>query len=562
MDCRWIFPTASREQEARQLAREMSIPLFVARLLVGKGFSCLESAEPFLNPRLRSLRDPFELEGMDAVVNRIDAALRGKESIVLYGDYDVDGVASLALLARILRAYGGNVSCFLPVRIEEGYGLSDAGIERCFEEYSPKLLIAVDCGTNAVRQIAEARRRGADVLVLDHHEPEGERPEYTAIVNPKLQGAYEYLCSAGVAFKVCHALLKRSPAPGIDLREYLDFVALATLADLVSLVDENRTLVRSGLAQMGVTRWCGLSALMEVSGVRPPVRGSDVGFRLGPRINAAGRLANALQALQLLLTDDVSEARRIAASLDAQNRERQAVERGVAMDAERWVDENMRDGIPSSIVVGGRDWHQGVVGIVASRLCRRWHRPTLVVGFGPDGRGKGSGRSIEGFSLIKALGRCGDMLDAFGGHEMAAGLSVQEDRFDDFRAAFTSTSDELTDPEMLVARIHLDAEVSLDEVDYSFLEAQEMLEPFGMANAQPLLVARAVAPIAEPRILKEKHLRFEFAADRRRVSAIYFNGAQKDLPRPPWDLAFRIERNEYNGSVNAQIHVVAIRSAA
>jgi single-stranded-DNA-specific exonuclease len=351
------------------------------------------------------------------------------------------------------------------------------------------------------------------------------------------------------------------PLPGFDLREMLDLVALATICDLVPLVGENRILVRAGLEQMTRSRWPGIAALLRVSSVMPPVRASDIGFRLGPRINAAGRLGTAQAALQLLLTNDPAEATRLAASLDAQNRERQAVERQVAIEVERWVESNFDATQHATIVAGSRDWHQGVLGIVASRVMRRHHRPTLVVGFDESGHGKGSGRSIEGLSLVDALRRCEAHLGNFGGHEMAAGLNVHEEAFDAFREAFEVATRALVTDEMLVPRLHLDAEVSLDGFGEDLLEAQRLLEPFGNGNRQPMLFVRGVRPAAEPRVLKEKHLRLSFAAGRP-LNAIFFNGAEQPLPRPPWDVAFHLERNEYNGRVEAQMQVVAIRSAA
>jgi single-stranded-DNA-specific exonuclease len=380
-------------------------------------------------------------------------------------------------------------------------------------------------------------------------------------VNPKLDGDFAYLCSVGIAFKTAHALLKAVPLPGFDLREMLDLVALATICDLVPLVGENRILVRAGLEQMTRSRWPGIAALLRVSSVMPPVRASDIGFRLGPRINAAGRLGTAQAALQLLLTNDPAEATRLAASLDAQNRERQAVERQVAVEVERWVESNFDATQHATIVAGSRDWHQGVLGIVASRIMRRHHRPTLVVGFDETGHGKGSGRSIEGLSLVDALRRCEAHLGNFGGHEMAAGLNVHEDAFSAFREAFETATRALVTDDMLVPRLRLDAEVSLDGFGEDLLEAQRLLEPFGNGNRQPMLFVRGVRPVTEPRVLKEKHLRLSFAASRP-LSAIFFNGAEQPLPRPPWDVAFHLERNEYNGRVEAQMQVVAIRSAA
>jgi len=561
MQAMWITPETSEDRVSQQIARDFALPQCLAEILVRRGFDTL-GASSFLDPRLKDLSAPELLPGISEAVDRLNVALRRKEKIVLYGDYDVDGVASLALLWRILRGCGAEVECFLPLRAEEGYGLSEAGLNRCLEDHSPKLLIAVDCGTNSVKEISWLRDQGVDVLVLDHHEPSGTRPPAVAVVNPKLGKTFHYLCSAGVVFKLAHALLKLSPQPGVDLKDYLDLVALATVADMVPLVEENRILVRRGLRQMGSSRWLGLHALMEVSAVNGTPRGGDIGFRLGPRINASGRLGTAQESLRLLTTDDAAEARRIAASLENQNRERQTVERAVTAQAEAWVDGSFDAKQHASIVAGSRDWHQGVVGIVAARLMRRYHRPTIVVGFDDSGNGKGSGRSIEGFSLVEALGRCASLLERFGGHEMAAGVSLREERFADFRDAFEASARAASNAQMLTPRIRLDACVELHELGHEFLDAQERLEPFGLGNLQPSLWCRAVHPISPPRILKEKHFRLEFAHGRSRITAMFFNAAENPLPRPPWDIAFRLERNEFNGRNEPQIHVIAIRSAA
>lgn len=558
----WILPVAADAGAVRGLARAHGLPLFVADLLFAAGLREAESIDRFLQPRLRVLSDPNLLPGMPAAVARLDQALRAKQRIVLYGDYDVDGVASLALLHRVLSAYGAQVECFLPLRAGEGYGLSQAGLDRCVERHRPELLIAVDCGTNSVAEIAGLRARGIDVIVLDHHEPAATLPDCAALVNPKLgAGEFAYLCSVGVAFKTAHALLKASPLRGFDLRDLLDLVALATICDLVPLAGENRTLVRAGLERMSRTRWPGLAALIAVSGVSSPIRATDLGYRLGPRINAAGRLGTAREALQLLLTDDPAEATRIAASLDAQNRERQAVERAVSLEVESWLAAHFDPARDAAIVAGARDWHQGVLGIVASRVMRRHHRPTLIVGFDETGQGKGSGRSIEGLSLVEALRRCEAHLGKFGGHEMAAGLNVHEDAFEDFRGAFAAAARDLVTDEMLVPRLRLHAEVALADFGEDLLAAQQMLEPFGQGNVQPLLLARRISPAAEPRVLKEKHLRIVFPG-RRPVTAIFFHGAEQPLPRPPWDVAFHLERNDYQGRVETQMQIVAIRAAA
>lgn len=562
MQQRWIFPAAVDSRLARSLSSEFGVPTFVAEFLARKSLSDSEAASAFLQPKLGSLSDPNLLPQMPQAIARIERALRDKESIILYGDYDVDGVAALTVMHRVLNAFGARVACFLPLRSEEGYGLSQAGVERCLAEHRPSLLIAIDCGTNSCNEIARMRDLGIDVVILDHHEPGSDLPVCAALVNPKIgDGAFSYLCSAGIAFKTTHALLKAHPLPDFRLKELLDVIALATLCDLVPLVGENRILVRHGLKQMAVTRWPGLAALMSIAGVRPPVRASDAGFRLGPRINASGRLGTAWDSLQLLLTNDPAEATRLAALLDANNRERQSVERAVTQDVESWLLANYDATRHTAIVAGARDWHTGVLGIVASRVMRRHHRPALIVGFDAKGSGRGSGRSIEGLSLVEALGKCSGLLDQFGGHEMAAGVTLQESQFGAFRDAFDTAARTMIQAEMLIPRLRLDAEIQLDAFDEGFLDAQIMLEPFGNSNPQPILYARRVTPTAEPRILKEKHLRLDFNTGRNRIQGIYFNGAEHPLPRPPWDIAFHLERNEFNGRSVPQLQIVAIRAA-
>ena len=458
------------------------------------GLETTTRPQSFLEPRLRQLEDPFLLPEMERAVDRLRRAIELGEGIVLYGDYDVDGVASLALLQRILTVFGARVSCFLPLRAEEGYGLSPSGVERCFAEYSPELLIAVDCGTNSAREVAIIRKRGADVIVLDHHEVSGEKPDCVALVNPKADGRFQYLCSAGVAFKVVHALLKQWPNANIDLKDYLDIVALATLADLVPLVGENRILVHRGLQQMARTRWPGLAALMTISNVRAPVRGSDVGFRLGPRINASGRLGTALESLRLLLCNDIREATQVADSLDRQNRARQSVERELILEVERWVEEYYDAASHASIVAGRREWHHGVLGIVAARIMRRHHRPTLLVGFDEGGLGKGSGRSIEGLSLVEALRQCAVPLGKIrrtrdGGwrHHSAGSVRRFPARIRNFHARTRQRGDPHAQAAARCGTVH-GRRLALAARNAG------TVEPYGMGNSQPVFAARTVTP--------------------------------------------------------------------
>lgn len=563
MQRRWILPTLPDEILTRRLAVELGISNVVAALLTSRGFSTPDEASLFLDPRLAALRPPEEISGISKAAARLLEAIEAKERITLYGDYDVDGISSLTILCRFLRQAGGVVKCFIPNRAVEGYGLSTPGITRCLRETTPNLVVAVDCGTNSRTEAEQLRKAGCDLIILDHHEPEAETaaPFCNALVNPKLGAEFHYLCSAGVVFKLCHAIQKARPIAKIDLRDYLDLVAVGTVADIVPLVGENRILVRAGLRQLGRSRWAGLQALLHVSGAVAPYDPSDVGFRIGPRINAAGRLGSAMEALSLLLTDDANEATRIAAQLDQQNRERQTVERDVTLQAEEWVEANFDPKRHATIVAGERDWHQGVVGIVASRIARRWHRPTLIVGFDENGMGKGSGRSIEGLPLVEALGRCSSLLDAFGGHDMAAGLSLQESRLGELRECFEKTTREMISEEDLIPRLKLDAELDLSLADEEWLDTQDRLAPFGTSNSQPVFISRGVTPSSPPRVLKEKHLRLELRSSGRLRNAIWFNAALNDLPHAPWDVAYTVNRNTWQGRDEAQVQIVAIRSA-
>ena len=535
----------------------------VARLLFRKGFNTVDEVQAFLQPRLKSLSDPFSLPNMKAAVTRILAALDRRERIVLFGDYDVDGVTSLALLAETLRAYGAIPDLFLPLRMEEGYGLSHDSVQRCIQQFHPQLLIALDCGTSSGAEIVDLRKRGVEVIVLDHHEPKSALPECVAVVNPKVDSGspLHYLCSVGIVFKLCHALLKTRPID-FDLKSKLDLVALGTVADIVPLRGENRTLVQRGAIEIARSTRPGLKKLIEVSGVRPPIFTEDIGYRLGPRLNAAGRLSTAEKSLRLLLTRDETEATELAAFLDKQNRARQEVEKRIFAAAEDKIAKEFDPSRDAAIVVFERDWHPGVLGIVASRIAHKYHRPAIVIGLDENGVGKGSGRSIEGLNLVQTLSRCADKIDKYGGHEMAAGLTVQEKNLDLFAKQFHQVTRDLLSEEDLQPRLRLDHEISFAELNFDFLGWHEMLQPFGNGNPQPLFLARGVESVAVPRIVGEKHLQLRLRQHNYHQRAIFFGAAAGALPKQPWDIAFRIRPDEYEGETRLEIRVEAVREAA
>lgn len=560
---KWILEPKPDEELVREFSKAFSLSPKVVELAIQRGYSDQERLEKFLYPRLKDLGDPFSLPGVEEAVARILDAADAEETVILYGDYDVDGVSSIALLDSVLRAYGIKTHCFLPTRLEEGYGLSLKGIENCLGSTQASLLVAADCGTNSREESIYLREKGVDLIVLDHHEPSSEgMAECLALVNPKLGKDFHYLCTAGVVFKVSHALLKERPIPGFDLKNYLDFVALGTIADIVPLEGENRIYARRGLSQLDRTLHPGLAALKQVAGVTSPAKSNDVGFKLGPRINAAGRLDTAEASLRLLLSQQEDEAMELAKTLDLQNRERQDLEQKTREEAEQMILEMSPEERKHSIVVGARGWHPGVVGIVASRISKQYYRPAFIVAINEEGLGKGSGRSVPGISLVHALEASSEVIEAGGGHEMAAGVSVREEQLESFRHSFAEDVEKQAESDTLTPKLKIDTEITFGELSLDLLDSYELLRPFGAGNPQPLFMASAVRVTEAPRVIKEKHLKFRFEQNGVQQDGIYFNSADLDLPRPPWDIAFTIDRNEWRGRVQLSMILQSVRKSS
>ena len=558
---RWLVKPDA--EGAAELAAETGLPSLLTHLLAQRGITTAEKARDFLVPKLATLGDPRLLPEMPAAVERMLKAVDEKQKVVLYGDYDVDGVTSMALLHLVLKAYGLETKLFLPSRMEEGYGLSMDGLAKCFELFGkPDLLIALDCGTTSLNETAWLAEQGVDCVIVDHHElsPLG-KPKCLAMVNPKLGEEWHYFCTAGLVFKVAHALLKTRPAPNFDLKETLDLVALGTVADLVPLVSENRLLVRRGLEALGQTQRHGLRALKQLAGVDGLVQTHHVSFRLGPRLNAAGRLDTAAKALELLLAPEMETAAELANLLEAQNKDRQNVEQAVHAEAEAMLGTLGDLDDLSAIVLGSRNWHPGVIGIVASRISRLCHRPTILVSFGEDGVGKGSGRSIPGFSLVEAIEVCNEHLLGGGGHAMAAGISVEESKFDNFRVAFSAAARKALSDEAMTPLLELDAEVKLKDLTLSFLENYKLMEPFGQKNPEPLFFCRRVMPKLPGRSIKGKHLRLMLTQDGAGMDSVWFNAPIGNLPPAPWDVAMRLQRSFFRGQEQWQVTLDSVRSA-
>ncbi|MDF7823965.1 single-stranded-DNA-specific exonuclease RecJ [Pontiellaceae bacterium B12227] len=557
------------EEAVNDLIRESGFPDPIARILVLRGFQTLQAAEAFTEPRLANLTDPFLLPDMEKAVSRLWKAIDAEETMTIFGDYDVDGVTSASLLTRIFIALGANAKPFIPDRLDEGYGLSPDAMDRCLQEHGSTVVVSVDCGVNSVESVRVAQERGVDVIVTDHHEPEEQTAPAFALINPKLGNLpkLEILSGVGVAFKLAHAMvkkgrgLKKASAAGVDLRDYLDIVALGTVADIVPLVDENRILVRHGLAQLAATKWAGLEALKTVSGVKGEPDTFHLGFQLGPRINAAGRIGQPMQALQLLITPSPSEAQKIAHLLDDTNAERRKIEREMADAAFEEIDEYFDPEKHFGLVVAREGWHPGVVGIVASRVSRHYNRPSIIMGIDDDGSARGSCRSIEEYNMLDGLQACEDCLSKFGGHQMAAGLEVKAGRLDQFKHDFNAVvAGALADKDLEPVQ-YIDAVVDAEQINWDFLEQLKQLRPFGQNNPEPVWALKQAAVSGSPRVVGESHLKLSLVSNGRKFEAIAFNYPLEQLPSGKLDVAFMLKENQWMGNTSLQLQVQHIRAS-
>jgi single-stranded-DNA-specific exonuclease len=540
---------------ASLLARDADVSEITASVLARRGYGTADDAKRFLEAALPG-HDPFLLGDMEVAVERIRAAVTAGMRVCVHGDYDVDGICATALAVLFLRELGADVGWHLPSRFEEGYGVSRETLGRLADE-GVGLLLTVDCGITAVEEVAEARRRGLEVVVTDHHRPADTLPDCPIVATRPSSYPFPELCGTGVVYKLGEALLgTEHPA----VRRNLDLVALATIADVVPLVDENRALAAAGLRALAATGRPGLQALMRSAGVDPAaVDSGAVGFRLAPRINAAGRLGRPDVALELVLTDDVAEARRHADTLEELNRDRQAVEDRILREATAAV-----DAMPESrrrrrgYVLWNEDWHEGVIGIVASRLVERFHRPVVLVTRSHDAW-KGSGRSIPSFDLHGALKACSANLERFGGHRAAAGLSIDESKIEAFADDFAAHADAHLDADELFEVVRVDAVVSARDLTLGLAEELARLAPFGLGNPEPTLLVPATEAVAPATVGDGKHLRFRVRQHGRDAgTAIAFGqGTQIDRLRAAgrFDVAFRLKENHWNGTVAPQLVV-------
>jgi single-stranded-DNA-specific exonuclease len=542
-------------REAARLAEALGVTETTAGVLLRRGYDTPEEAAAFLAGEMPG-HDPFLLGSMREACERIRAAIAAGKRICVHGDYDVDGICATALAVLVLRELGAEVDWHLPSRFEEGYGVAGETLTRLAAE-GCGLVVTVDCGITAVEEVAEAKAAGLDVIVTDHHRPGDELPDCPVVATRPSDYPFPELCGTGVVYKLAEALLGRGDP---RLAKHLDLVALATIADVVPLVDENRALALAGLRRLATTTRPGLRALMHAARVDPAtVDEGAVGFRLAPRINAAGRLGRPTAALELLLTEDKDEATKIAQELEELNRERQAVEERILREAiatiEAWPEPRRRR---RGYVVAGEDWHEGVIGIVASRLVERYHRPVVLIA-GTDGDWKGSGRSIPAFDLHGGLAACAEQLERFGGHRAAAGLSIRPEKVDALAAAFAAHADAHLDDDDLRPVTTVDAIVPGAALTLGLCAELRRLAPFGLGNPGVTLLVAGCELADLTTVGDGKHLRFRVSDARGPAgTAIAFGlGAQLDRLRRVghYDVAFRLQENTWNGTTSPQLVV-------
>ena len=555
---------AKRPESAYRTLREQGLPALVAAALCARGVEDLSQARERLASGPEQLRDPLLMKDMDRAVARIEKALDAGEKIAVYGDYDVDGITSTCLLTHYLRSRGGDVRYYIPDRLDEGYGVNIPAVRKLAEE-GVTLLITVDCGITAVEETACAAGLGVDVVITDHHECKEVLPDAAAVVDPHRKDCpypFKDLAGVGVALKLVMAMGGESRA-GSLFHEYADLAAVGTVADVMQLLGENRTIVRVGLGNLKKTRRRGLYALMAEAGtLSRTINSTTVGYCLSPRINAAGRMGRAATAADLILTEDSARAEELARELCELNRTRQAVELDIfGQCMERLDKEKTYD----CLVLADRNWHQGVVGIVASRLAERLACPVFMICLQADGRGKGSCRSYGGFNLFCALEQCSDLLEGYGGHALAAGFTIREENIDAFRARMEALVRENTRGEEMVSTLQIDGEIestallTVDEV-----EALSMLEPYGAGNPKPVFSLSGVTVTCLTDVGGGRHLKMRASRDGRTVDMIFFSVTSRQsglLVGDRADVAFYPQINEYRGSRTVQLHLVDLRPA-
>jgi single-stranded-DNA-specific exonuclease len=558
---RWKIKQPSEDHVA-SLKKEFNTSEIIAKVLANRGIESLKSSHNFFNPSNDQLHDPFMMKNMDIAVDRISKNIQNQKPILIFGDYDVDGTTGASLLYLGLKDLNAIVEYYIPHREKEGYGLSSGGIDYA-HSIGADLLITCDCGINAFQPVDYANEHGVDIIITDHHIPDKKLPNAYAVLNPKQKGCeypFKGLCGCGVAFKLISALSEKSGIGQNVGLNYLDLVALATSADMVPILDENRVLVHGGLDQLEESKSPGIHQLLVQTGlVGESLNVGKLVFGLAPKINAAGRMGDANRTVELLTTSDKTRAEELASILVRENKRRQLIQEDIVNDAIRLVHSQVDLENNKVVIIGSKGWHPGVVGIVASRIKDEFSRPAIVIAFDKEGIGKGSARSIPHLDLYEALSYAAKFLEGYGGHPMAAGLTVREDKFENFKSLFLRNVNKILTNDDLIPAISIDGEMALTDINSRFMRFLEKLGPFGPGNMRPKFVSRNLSISGQPRLMGNgEHIRFIVSQNGRNYPAVGFklSSHYEDLIRGvPVDIAYVVEVNQWQGQSNIQLNV-------
>ena len=571
MTSKWNYcPLTSDEQEHESvLARRFSATPPVSELLAQRGISSVEEAEKFFHPSLKDMHDPFLMPDMDKAVERLNRAMGTKERILVFGDYDVDGTTAVALVYKYLLNFYSNIDYYIPTRYDEGYGVSKQAIDMAAEQ-GVKLIIILDCGIKAIEEIAYARERGIDFIICDHHVPDDTLPDAVAILNPKLEGStypYPHLSGCGVGYKFMQAFSISNGIPAVELESMLDLVAVSIAADIVPMTGENRIMTYHGLKRLNSNPNMGLRAVIRVCGLTGrEITISDVIFKLGPRINASGRMQSGIEAVELLVSRDVADANARGKAIDRYNQDRKELDKQITDEANAILEERGEmTSDKTSIVIYNKNWHKGIIGIVASRLTELYYKPSVVLTFS-NGLVTGSSRSVQGFDIYKAVESVRDLLENFGGHPYAVGLSLKEENLPEFTRRFEEYVAANIQPDQLTPQLDIDAFMTFSEISPEFLALLRQFNPFGPGNNKPVFCTRGVTDFGTSKLVgrHNEHIKLELVDDTcgKVFNGIAFNSAQyfdHIHSGKPFSICYTIEENKHrNGSTSVQLLVKAI----
>ncbi len=561
MELQWISRKNLDINRIKEFSEKLQVPEIVAIILLNRGIETYNDAFSFLKPSISSLHNPFLMKGMDTAVERIINAVKRNEKIMIFGDYDVDGVTATAVLYMFLKKMGSEVSFYIPERIKEGYGVSINGINEGINR-GASLIISVDCGITNIDEVSFAKLNNIDFIICDHHEPSERLPNAFAILNPKQKDdnyPFKELAGVGVVFKLIQGILQKSGSDPDEALKYIDIVAIGTTADIVPMLGENRFIVKKGLEKINSTPSLGVKILLEAAGmINCEITTWNIIYGIAPRINAGGRLGNAEKGVQLLITEDIDEALKIAYVLETQNRERRNIDNDILKEALEIIDKKFDPKRNYTIVLAKENWHPGVIGICASRIMDKFYRPTILISLS-DGFGKGSARSIPEFDIYSALKKCSESIIEFGGHKLAAGLTIKEENIDKFMNSFEEVASSELSYDTLNPKLKIDGYFVLDDINDEIVRFLKYLEPYGTENEKPLFAARNLQVVGEPKILANNHLKFKVRDNYIVFDAIGFGmGDLKyriELGTKNLDMAFSIDENEWCGKKSIQLKV-------